>query len=78
MLKKILITFAVILLIIQFIRPEKNIAAAPSATNIATHYSTPDNVKKSLSVLVMIVIPIPQNTLGMLPYNQSAGGWQIM
>lgn len=48
MLKKILITFAVILLIIQFIRPEKNIAAAPSATNIATHYSTPDNVKKIL------------------------------
>lgn len=48
MIKKILIAFAVILLIIQFIRPEKNIAAAPSDANIATHYTTPDNVKKIL------------------------------
>jgi hypothetical protein len=48
MIKKILIAFAVILLIIQFIRPEKNIAAAPSDANIATHYATPDNVKKIL------------------------------
>lgn len=48
MIKKILIAFAIILLIIQFIRPEKNIAAAPSKDNIATHYATPDNVKKIL------------------------------
>ena len=48
MIKKILIAFALILLIIQFIRPEKNIAPAPSEANIATHYATPDNVKKIL------------------------------
>ena len=48
MIKKILIAFAVILLVIQFIRPEKNIAAAPSKDNIATHYATPDNVKNIL------------------------------
>lgn len=48
MLKKILIAFAVILLIIQFVRPEKNIATSPSVDNIATHYATPANVQKIL------------------------------
>ena len=48
MIKKILIAFAIILLVIQFILPERNIAAAPSKDNIATHYATPDNVKNIL------------------------------
>ena len=48
MVKKILIALAVILLIVQFIRPERNIAAGPSASHIATHYPTPDNVKAIL------------------------------
>jgi len=48
MIKKILIAFGVILLVIQFIRPEKNIPDAPSKDNIATHYATPDNVKNIL------------------------------
>lgn len=44
-MKKIFLGIAVLLIVIQFFRPEKNIAIAPSANHIANKYNTPDEVK---------------------------------
>lgn len=48
MVKKILIALVAILVIIQFIYPERNIAQGPSADHVSTHYPTPNNVKAIL------------------------------
>lgn len=48
MVKKIAIGLAIILVAIQFFRPSKNISAQPSASHIATHYNTSDDVKAIL------------------------------
>jgi Haem-binding domain len=50
MLKKILIFLLIVLVIMQFFRPKKNIAAGTSANNIASVYSTPQDVKQLLQV----------------------------
>jgi hypothetical protein len=44
-MKKIVLGIAVLLVLIQFFRPEKNTASAPSANNIAKKYNTPNEVK---------------------------------
>ncbi len=48
MLRKILIGLLVALVIIQFIRPERNVASAMSANDISTKYTVPDDVNKVL------------------------------
>lgn len=48
MLRKILIGLLVALVIIQFIRPERNVASAMSANDISTKYTVPDDVNKLL------------------------------
>lgn len=48
MLRKILIGLLVVLVIIQFIRPERNVASAMSANDISTKYTVPDDVNKVL------------------------------
>lgn len=48
MLRKILIGLMVALVIIQFIRPERNVASAMSANDISTKYTVPDDVNKLL------------------------------
>lgn len=47
-MKKVLIALLVILIIIQLIRPGKNIAAQPSSNDIALKYNVPGNVKQIL------------------------------
>ncbi|MEY2836617.1 MAG: hypothetical protein RLZZ557_2279, partial [Bacteroidota bacterium] len=49
MLKKIVLGFVIILVVAQFIRPARNIAATPSANNIANHYPVPEDVKGILA-----------------------------
>ena len=44
-MKKIILGIAVLLVVIQFFRPEKNSSSAPSANNIAKKYNTPNEVK---------------------------------
>jgi hypothetical protein len=44
MAKKILLALLVILVIIQFFRPEKNVSEELSATEISYHYAIPDSV----------------------------------
>ena len=48
MFKKILLGLLVIVVLIQFVRPTKNVAAEMSANDIEKHYSVPDNVKATL------------------------------
>lgn len=50
MLKKILIAIAIILVVIQFIRPEKNIHVGAQPNAIQTKYSIPDTVNQLLTV----------------------------
>ena len=45
MRKKILITLAVLLVVIQFIHPERNKATGPQANALATLITVPDNIK---------------------------------
>lgn len=49
MRKKILITLAVLLVIIQFIHPERNKAAGPQPNALSTHITIPDNIKNLLA-----------------------------
>ncbi len=44
MLKKILYTLLIIFILIQFIRPAKNISTEASPNDISAHYNVPDNV----------------------------------
>jgi hypothetical protein len=44
-MKKIILGVAVLLVVIQFFRPEKNISTGPSANNIENKYNTPNEVK---------------------------------
>lgn len=48
MAKKILLGVLVVLVVMQFIRPEKNESDVPSANDIRVHHAVPDNV---LSIL---------------------------
>ena len=48
--KIILISLLCILVLIQFIRPKKNISSVLSTNDISTKYPVPDNVKKILQV----------------------------
>jgi hypothetical protein len=48
MLHKILIGLVILFIIIQFIRPEKNISSAPSPSHISAHYATSQEVKSIL------------------------------
>lgn len=45
-IKKILIVLLLVLVIIQFIKPEKNLSAASSPNDIFAHYQTPDSTKQ--------------------------------
>jgi len=47
-LKRILIVLLVAFIIIQFIRPAKNISSTPSANDISTKYKVPEDVKNIL------------------------------
>jgi len=44
MIKKILLGFAILLVAIQFFRPEKNIAVSPSANAIDRNYGVPKEI----------------------------------
>ena len=44
-MKKIILGIAVLLVVIQFFRPEKNISSIPSSNNIAKKYNTSNEVK---------------------------------
>lgn len=48
MLKKVLIGFLVLLILIQFIRPEKNQSTAATPDDIFNHYQAPDSVKSMI------------------------------
>lgn len=48
MIKKTLLILLIILVCIQFIKPEKNIAANASVNNISTVYTVPEEVKSIL------------------------------
>lgn len=48
MVKKILIVLLVVLVVIQFIRPEKNRATAVSENDITAYYTVPENVQSIL------------------------------
>ncbi|MBK0381601.1 heme-binding domain-containing protein [Pedobacter sp. SD-b] len=50
MAKKILLAIAVILVVIQFIKPEKNIHAGTQPNSITSKYAMPDTVNKILTV----------------------------
>src|SRR5215212_6932095 len=50
MLRRILLFLLIIFVIIQFIRPAKNISSAISANDITKHYAVPDTVQKILKV----------------------------
>ena len=50
MIKKILLAIGVILIIIQFIKPEKNMALGAQPNAISTKYTVPDTVNQLLSV----------------------------
>jgi len=45
MAKKIILVIVILLIIIQFIHPKKNISAAPEPNNIAMKYPVPANVQ---------------------------------
>ena len=49
MIKKILIVFVVAFVVIQFFRPQKNIAAGEQVNHISKLYNVPDNVKTILA-----------------------------
>ena len=49
MLKKILITLVVLLVIIQFIHPERNKASGQHANSLANLITVPDNIKNILA-----------------------------
>lgn len=48
MAKKILYGLLIVLVVIQFIRPERNISEVPSANDIRVHYSVPADVESIL------------------------------
>lgn len=48
MKKKILIAFLALLLVIQFIRPSRNVSAKTSPDDIAAHYAVPAHVQQLL------------------------------
>jgi len=50
MRKKIFLIILAILVIIQFIRPSKNISTVVSQNDISKHYTVPDGVKKILEI----------------------------
>jgi hypothetical protein len=50
MRKKILIIVVIILVVIQFIRPARNISTSPSPHDISTEYTVPDSVKNIMAV----------------------------
>ena len=47
-IKKILVGLLVVLILIQFIRPEKNISSGPYPNSITNHYTVPDDVQTLL------------------------------
>lgn len=49
MIKKILLTLAAILVLIQFIHPKHNTSTVPSPNDITTAFTVPDNVQQILS-----------------------------
>ncbi len=53
MVKKILIALVVILVVIQFIKPEKNLKADPQPNSIKTKFTVPDTVSQLLAVACM-------------------------
>ena len=50
MVRKILLIVLVILVVIQFIRPARNISTTPSPHDISTEYAVPDSVKNIMAV----------------------------
>jgi hypothetical protein len=50
MLKKILLGLVVVAVVLQFIRPEKNLAAGPPKTDLLTLHPAPAEVKRMLLV----------------------------
>lgn len=48
MIKKILIGLAILLVMIQFIRPARNISSAEQSNDIAAHYTVPADVQQIL------------------------------
>jgi hypothetical protein len=48
MLKKVLIGLLVLLVVIQFIRPARNISSSNQPNDIAAHYPVPQNVQQTL------------------------------
>jgi hypothetical protein len=48
MVRKVLYTLMTILIVIQFVRPHKNIAMEVSTNDIEKHYHVPENVKVTL------------------------------
>ena len=48
--RKILLIVIIILVVIQFIRPARNISTTPSAHDISTEYTVPDSIKNIMAV----------------------------
>lgn len=48
MTKKILLAIALFLVVIQFIKPDRNVSTTPSPNDIATKYTVPEGVQVSL------------------------------
>ena len=50
MIKKILLALGIILIVIQFIKPEKNISTGVQSNTISTKYNVPNTVNQVLTV----------------------------
>jgi len=48
--RKILLIIIIILVVIQFIRPARNISTTPSPHDISTEYTVPDSIKNIMAV----------------------------
>src|SRR4029079_15984554 len=48
--RKILLIIVIILVVIQFIRPERNISTTASPHDISTEYTVPDSIKNIMAV----------------------------
>lgn len=64
MLKKILYGLGILFVLLQFVRPDKNISEGKSANHIGNKYAVPANVEAILQKHVMTVTPTIRVTLG--------------
>ena len=78
MLKKILLVLLIVLIVIQFIKPQKNIHAGPQPADISTLYHVPPDVDSLLVIPVKIATVITHVIPGIIKCSLLPGSWIIM